>query len=113
MGVRNMREISDIDIVVTEEIYNEYKGKEGWHIKNIEENNNCFKGLVNHNLNIEMWKDWYTDWNVNTLIETAEIINDMPFVRLDYVIKWKKFFAKGKDLRDVEIIESYLLEDID
>ena len=109
MGVRNLREMHDIDIIITEKLYNEYIGKNGWEVKNIYENNDCFKGLTNHNLSIEMWKDWYTDWDVIELIKGSEIINGLPFVKLEKVLKWKKFFAKEKDLKDAEIIEKFFL----
>lgn len=108
MGVRNLREMHDIDIIVTETLFNEYLNKAGWKIRKIYENNDCFEGLDNHDLNIEMWKDWYTGWNVFKMIQESEIIDDMPFVKLSYLIKWKKFFATNKDITDIEIIEHYL-----
>jgi len=108
MGIRNLREMHDIDIIVTEKLFNEYADKAGWDVKNIYENNDCFKGLNNRAINIEIWKDWYTDWDVKKMIQEADIIDDMPFVKLDYLIKWKKFFARQKDVKDVELIEKFL-----
>jgi len=110
MGIRSLREMHDIDIIIDEEIYNQYKKKEGWEIKDIKEDGNCFRGLINHSLNIEMWRDWYVDWNVDELIKDAEIIESMPFVRIESLLKWKKFYGKEKDLKDAEIIEKYLAE---
>lgn len=107
MGIRGMRELHDIDLIVSEKIYVEYKKKEGWQAKEVKENNDCFKGLVNHNLNIEMWKDWYTNWYVKELIDEAEIIDGLPFVKLDVLVKWKGFYGREKDLKDVEIIDKY------
>jgi hypothetical protein len=107
MGIRDMREMHDVDVLVSEKVYNEYVNKSGWKIKNIYENNDYFKGLNNDILEIEMWKDWYTDWDVSKLIREAEIIDELPFVRLEYLIKWKKFFGREKDLKDVELIENY------
>jgi hypothetical protein len=108
MGIRDLREMHDIDIIITEKIYNEYVRKNGWEVKNIYENNDCFRGLVNHNLCIEMWKDWYTGWDIIELIKESEIIKGLPFIKLEQLLKWKKFFAKEKDLKDVEIIEKFL-----
>ncbi|HNY36277.1 MAG TPA: hypothetical protein PLD14_01265 [Candidatus Pacearchaeota archaeon] len=107
MGIRNIREMHDVDIIVSERVYNEYVGKSGWKIKNIYENNGCFKGLNNDVLEIEMWKDWYTDWDVNKLIKEAEVIDGLSFVKLEYLIKWKNFFGRDKDLKDVELIEKF------
>lgn len=97
----------DIDIIVTEKLYNEYLGNSDWEEKDICENNERFEGLKNDELEIEMWKDWYTGWDIKKLIQEAEIMDNMPFVKLDYVIKWKEFWKTEKDLKDVEIIKKY------
>lgn len=60
------------------------------------------------NNNIELWKDWWLGWDIKRLIREAEIIDGLPFVKLKYVLKWKKFTARKKDLKDVKIIEKFL-----
>jgi hypothetical protein len=87
MGIRNLREMHDIDLIVPESVYEEFKNKEGWEEKEINEDGNCYQGLVNHEMNIEMWKDWYIDWDVDRLIKDAEIIDEMPFVRIETLLK--------------------------
>lgn len=42
------------------------------------------------------------------LIDNAEIINGVPFVKLEEVIKWKKAFGRPKDLEDIKRIEEFL-----
>jgi 8-oxo-dGTP pyrophosphatase MutT (NUDIX family) len=110
MGIRNLREMHDIDLVISERVYEDYKNKEGWEKKEIKEGNEYYQGLANYGMNIEMWKDWYVGWNISKLIEDAEIIDGMPFVRIETLLKWKKFRAREKDIKDVEIIEKYLTE---
>lgn len=110
MGIRNLREMHDVDLIISEKIYEEYKDKKGWERRDIQENNECYQGLVNHSMNIEMWKDWYVDWSVEKLIKDAEIIDGMSFVRIETLLKWKKLMAREKDLKDAEIIEKYLIE---
>ena len=41
-------------------------------------------------------------------IERAEIINGLPFMPLQELLDIKRIVGRGKDLADVELIESYL-----
>ena len=103
MGIRELRECRDLDIIVTEDIYNIYKNNSGWELKK------CDKSEYLEKDNIELWKNWSpSDWNINQLIKNAEIIDDLPFVRLEEVLRWKKILGREKDLEDIKIIERYL-----
>ena len=44
--------------------------------------------------------------NVDELIETAETIDFLPFVRLEHVITYKKIRASPKDLLHLEALEA-------
>lgn len=58
---------------------------------------------------LELWKDWKPGkWDIKELISEAEIIDSLPFVRLENLVKWKKLKSREKDLKDVKIIEDYL-----
>jgi len=35
------------------------------------------------------------------------MIDGLPFVKLEYVMQWKKQFASEKDLRDVELVKRF------
>lgn len=107
MGIRNLRNIHDIDLIVNQELFNQFKDNPEWETKDIYENNDCFSGLINRKIKIEMFTKWYTGWNTKKLIKTAEIINGLPFVRLNYVVQWKKQFASKKDLKDLKLIEKF------
>ena len=60
--------------------------------------------------NIEIYKDWpfLTD-KIEEMIDSAEIIQGAPFVRLKYVLEWKRKSKRKKDLKDVQLIEKYNL----
>lgn len=105
MGIRNLREMHDIDIIVSDRIFNEYSNKQGWKIKEIYGYRDWLK---NDNLEIEMGRDWHEGWDVEGMIREAEIIDGLLFVKLEYLIEWKKFYGSEKDLKDVEIIENFL-----
>jgi hypothetical protein len=105
MGIRNLREMHDIDLIVSDRIFDEYSKKQEWKIKEIYGYRDWLK---NDSLEIEMGRDWDEGWDVEGMIREAEIIDGLPFVKLDYLIKWKKFSGREKDLRDVEIINKFL-----
>lgn len=104
LGIRKLRECRDIDIIVTENLWNKYNGKSGWKLKKTIQGSECLE-----NDGVELWKDWKPEiWDIEQLIREAEIIEGLPFVRIKYVIEWKKLSARKKDLKDVEIIKNFL-----
>jgi hypothetical protein len=42
------------------------------------------------------------------MIDNAEIIDGLPYVNLQDTILWKTQQNRGKDLRDIELINNYL-----
>ena len=54
------------------------------------------------------WKPWFDD--INELIDTADIIDGIRFVKLKYVLEWKSAMGRDKDREDVKIILEYLKE---
>jgi len=44
------------------------------------------------------------DFDIDALIDNAEIIDCLPFVRLDHVIKYKALRATAKDLRHIRAL---------
>lgn len=105
LGIRGLKKCNDIDLIVVEEVWEEYKNKSGWDYKITE---NGVEHIESDNGNIEIWHDWrpwYKD--INQFINDAEIIDDLPFVKLDHVLEWKKKWGREKDLHDIEIIEKF------
>ena len=106
MGIRGFKECSDIDLIVVEELWQKYKNESGWEYKITE---NGVEHIESSDSNIEIWHDWrpwYQD--ITPFINSAEIIDGLPFVRLDHVLEWKKKFGREKDKKDIEIIEKFL-----
>jgi len=103
LGIRGLKDCHDIDIVVTEDLWNEYKNK-GWKIKIMPHGSQYLK-----NNEIELWRDWKPgQWDIERLIKEAEIISELPFVKLEYIIEWKKLNGREKDLKDIEVAEQFL-----
>ena len=52
-------------------------------------------------------RSWaYGDVDIERLIEDAEMINGLPFVRLDAVVEYKRIAGRPKDLRHIGLVES-------
>ena len=46
------------------------------------------------------------DFNVTELIETAEMIDSLPFVRLEYVVRYKAIRSGEKDLKHLSALQA-------
>lgn len=49
-----------------------------------------------------------TDPDIIHQIKTADILDGLPFVKLDYVRLFKHRSARQKDLIDIQIIDQYI-----
>ncbi len=58
---------------------------------------------------IQIFNKWISDnWDVDELIDSAEIIDGIRFVRLDLVLKSKEEQHRKKDIADIQLIQEYL-----
>lgn len=104
LGAHGLREVNDVDISVTPSLYKALKDK-GWQIKHYPNGDeylsfDCFEACVGFS-----WKNYHPD--PMDQIKEAEIVNDVPFLRLQELVKWKKEFGREKDLKDIALIEDY------
>lgn len=106
LGIRDLKNCHDVDIIVSEDLWNEYKNKPEWELKEMP---NEFKDVYLCNGDIELWKNWRPEsWDIESLIKNAEIIEGLPFVKLEEMIRWKKMNGREKDLKDVGVAEDYI-----
>lgn len=49
----------------------------------------------------------YGDIDVDELIDTAEIIDGLPFARLEYVVEYKRAAGRPKDLEHLRLLERW------
>ena len=47
------------------------------------------------------------DFDVHRLIDTAEMIDDLPFVRLEHVVAYKRLADRSKDREHLRRLEEY------
>jgi len=104
MFAHGLKELHDLDLLVTPEVFAEFSHKPGWTFRE-----EC-DDLIQCG-DLEMVATWKPGvWDIAKLIAEAEEIDGYPYVRLEEVLKWKKIRNKEKDLRDIEILEKYFAE---
>jgi hypothetical protein len=108
MVAREIRDFKDIDILVSEKLYDELI-KSGWEIVEVEGVGGKFKVLKKDifEVNTTLWHGDYKPDNKN-LINQAEIICGVPFLQIEELIKFKTALGREKDLKDIELINNYL-----
>ena len=59
---------------------------------------------------IEILHDWFPPgkWNIDKLIDTADVIDGIRFVTLKNVLKWKREMSRPKDLKHIKVIEEHI-----
>jgi len=96
LAVRGWRVAKDLDIIVRKPVWDELA-------KRFPMNGKGTGLAVGHIELFAEWKPWFDD--ADMLIDTAETIEGLPFVRLEHVITWKKAMGREKDLKDLALIE--------
>lgn len=106
MGIRGIRESRDIDVIVTDKLWEELiqkypiSEKEIGPVLEISE-------IVQVIGNLRAEHQHKTRSN-DELIRDADIIDGYRFVKLDDVIKFKTALGRDKDHKDIELITQYL-----
>ena len=111
MGIRNLKEIGDVDLIVSEELWSQLSLKYGV----VDEKG--VKKIVFPREEIEVFHQgsFYTepfDPEVPTYawrIAHAEIFEGLPFDPLEVILYYKKKQRREKDLKDIELIERWML----
>lgn len=107
LAAHGIRESNDLDLFVTDKLYKKLK-KNGWTEKSWSD-----AGYYLEKDGVQMDDSWnYGKYRptFNEIIDKAKFINGIPFAPLTEVIKWKKAFARPKDMADIKLIESYLAD---
>ena len=106
LAIRGIRDSRDLDLFVSQKIFNKYLKKQGWKLKEFDKNERHIKMLEKED--IELYPNWGPEkWNFKTIRNDSEIIEGLPFAGLKDFIKWKKAYNRNKDKKDIQLIEEY------
>src|SRR3989344_4080721 len=90
--IRNLEDGHDLDILVTDDLFDEYKYKEGWKLKPCNQDFYLSKG------GMELWNTWRPgEWDTTELISNADYIDGIAFVPLKTIAKWKSMNGREED----------------
>jgi ADP-ribose pyrophosphatase YjhB (NUDIX family) len=104
LAVRDIRKAQDIDIVVTDDLWDELAEKYEVH-------KGKFWRIDVGNIQVLGKGSIYTDPKLASTkkqIEEADVIDGRRYVNLETVKKFKKALGREKDQKDIKLIEQYL-----
>lgn len=110
LGIRHLREMSDVDLKVSDKLWNELSKKyEVFY-------DDCKVMKLRLSENIEaMCEASFAGRNqdgpkIEEQLKNAEIIDNLPFENIQTTLFWKRRSTREKDKKDVESIERWLEE---
>lgn len=105
LSALGIRPHEDIDLLVTRELYDQFK-IEGW-----EENEIVPGFFVVKKGNVEASPDMVSIPgympNLKKLIKDAQMISGVPFMSLEELVKFKTALGREKDQKDIKLIDEY------
>lgn len=103
--VRGWREFNDIDLVTRPEVFEMAKKISGALVTEALRGGEEIK-ISKGGMQIEIYNHWGPgEWDVEELINTADVFDGVKFVSLENVMKWKRLLGRDKDQSDIELIE--------
>ena len=105
MDVLGIRKAADIDILVSQKLYDKLEKKDGWkkHPKyNILQDSNKICGAK---VMLDFMKENYS---LEDVLPLATFVDGVPFMSLEMLINAKRQMGREKDFSDIKLIEEYL-----
>lgn len=110
LGIRNLKTIGDIDIIVSQELWNDLAAQYGVTAQN-GVRKIVFPGGIVEAFQEGSFYSLPVDDKAPTVAERiahAEIIDDLPFDSLDTILYYKHKDGREKDLKDIKLIENWM-----
>ncbi|MBP6911795.1 MAG: hypothetical protein KBB88_01165 [Candidatus Pacebacteria bacterium] len=106
LDVLGIRKSNDIDIAVTESLHKKLKESGEWEEHKRYEMIRVFLKKDVYEIIPQLnWEDY--DTTTEEAISSATIIEDIPFMNLNELIKFKTALGREKDFKDIELIKEY------
>lgn len=106
LGILDIREVNDIDLVVSKNVFQKYEQSNQWTKKHFEDGTYY---LLNDLYEIGL--DWDSQNAMPNLLELKNdqlVIRGIPFISLQKLKSWKLKKGREKDLIDIKLIDRYL-----
>ena len=111
LGVRGIREIRDLDIVVSNKLWKRLSEK----YPIVDGDPGTKKMYISKSIEILGGPSFISDGQTPTveeMIKSAEVINGYPFMSLNYTIIFKLKRGRDKDLEDLVLLEEWMMSNI-
>lgn len=97
----HLRGTQDVDVVVSDEVYREYKDTHHWQ----EYNQDNGKKILSHN-GYNLMHSWMGA-NIRSLRKRAFMVDGIPMMSINQLIESKRRLGRKKDLSDITLLEAY------
>jgi 8-oxo-dGTP diphosphatase len=105
LDVLGIRKALDLDIAVTKDLFKKLRETGEW--EEVEKYNKIFLKKEGFDIIPQLnWENYST--TTKEAISSALMIEDIPFMNLDELIKFKTALGREKDFKDIELIKEYL-----
>lgn len=101
LEVLNLRETSDVDIVVSDDVYEHYRDVKQW-AEFVQDNG---KKVLSHD-GYNLMHTWMGN-NLKHLLHHSFEVDKVAFMSVDELIEAKRHLGRAKDLEDIMLLESY------
>ena len=95
-----MRRADDVDLVVSEEVFNSLASQGGWKSYTVGRDRAIGQS------GIEAWKTWYGK-SYDEVSEGATVIDGVRYMNHGQTIAWKRQLGRAKDINDIALLEEY------
>ena len=106
MAARGIRDAGDVDVLVTQDVFDSLERGGDWRLEIRSDGQKVIKRGI-----CEICTDFTCGRyqpDSGEMIQNADIINGIPFMKLDELVKFKTELGREKDLKDIELIQNYL-----
>ena len=103
-----IRPASDIDLAASPDLMKKFSEESGDWIKKFDDNQRFY--FVKDDDSAEVWDGWEFNGQVvsyGELLSQLVEYDDVRFVDLKFLRKWKSWRGREKDVRDVELIDEW------
>jgi len=99
LGIRDIREINDLDLIVTPDLWK--KLSKIYSIKGPDNERKIRIGEIEIVGNTILYE-------AEKMIKEADVVDGIRYVNLETLMKCKKKMGRKKDLKDIKLIKNYL-----
>jgi len=101
LEILNLRETSDVDLVVSDEVYAHYRDDKKW-AEYVQDNG---KKVLSHD-GYNLMHTWMGN-NLKHLLHQSFEVEKIAFMSIDELIEAKRHLGRKKDLEDIMLLEEY------